>query len=124
MANAQYFRITVNGVALPCPSKYQWGWQRVSAAESGRTESGLMLVNQVTVKRKIELEWAANDNLAEVSKILKAFRPQYISVRYFDFMDNQWETRIFYTGDMQVPLKCWFNYNQSVENIAFNIIER
>lgn len=122
MRNEQ-FSIEVDGVAIACPSKYQWGYNRVNAAESGRTDDTIMHTNQIGVKRKLQLEWSAKDT-AETAAILQAFEPEYISVKYFDFMDAQWETRTFYTGaDMEAGLKMWVVGNQIVETISFNIIE-
>ena len=117
------FEIEVDGVAIPCPSKYQWGYHRINAAESGRTDDTIMHANQVGKKRKLQLEWSAMDP-ETTSTILKAFEPEYIMVKYFDFMENQWQTRKFYTGaDMEAGLKMWVVGNQIIETVSFNIIE-
>ena len=49
--------LKVNGVAVRCPSKFEWGLQDVSASESGRTDDALMHKNRVAQKRKIRLGW-------------------------------------------------------------------
>lgn len=115
--------ITVDGIAMPCPSTFSWGLQDISASESGRTDDTLMHKNRVGQKRKIELTWNGKD-WNTTSKILKAFNPEYIFVRYPDMMSGQYETREFYVGDRTAPVKCWWIGNQRTESISFNIIER
>lgn len=114
--------ITVNNIALPQPYQYQWSIQRVSASESGRTDDAIMHVNQVAQKRKLQLAWRTK-NTTDASTILNAFNPEYVSVRYFDVLDNMYETRTFYTGDRQAPVKLWWVNNHLIETITFDIIE-
>ena len=71
--------ITVDGVAMPCPSSYTWGLQDVSAAESGRTDDAIMHKNRVAQKRKLSLGWAAKD-WKTTARIMQAFNPEYINV--------------------------------------------
>lgn len=115
--------ITVDGVAMPCPSVFSWGLQDISAAESGRTDDMTMHKNRVGQKRKISLQWNGKD-WATTSKILKAFNPEYIQVRYPDMMSGEYETRTFYVGDREAPVKWWWIGNQRTESIGFDIIER
>lgn len=115
--------ITVDGAAMPCPSSFTWGLYDVSAAESGNTDDGTMHKNRICQKTKLELQWTGKD-WKTASKILKAFNPEYISVRYPDMMDGVYETREFYVGDRTAPVKWWWIGNQRVETISFNIIER
>lgn len=119
---ATQFILKVGGTTLPCPSKFDWSIQDVSAGESGRTDDGVMHKNRVTRKRKIALSWAAK-NPTVTSQILKAFAPEYISVYYWDAEDNQYETRRFYTGDKSAPVWRWFTGTQIFESISFDIIE-
>jgi len=115
--------IIVNGTALPQPYLYSWSLQDVSAPNSGRTEDALMHKDRVAQKRKIQLGWRMKDT-ATTAQILQAFNPEYISVRYFDMLDNQYETRTFYVGDRQAPVKVWQVGNHIIETISFDIIER
>lgn len=116
------FIIKFNNVTLPCPSQFSFSIQRVSAGESGRTDDGVMHVNQVTQKRKIVLSWAAKTP-AETAAILQAAQPEYIDVYYFDPVDNRYETRKFYTGDRTAPVWRWFTGRQYFESISFDLIE-
>lgn len=115
--------ITVDGVAMPCPSSFSWGLQDISAAESGRTDDTLMHKNRVGQKRKISLAWNGKD-WKTTSKILKAFNPEYVKVKYPDMMSGAYETRTFYVGDRSAPVKWWWAGNQRMESISFDIIER
>lgn len=120
---AKEVMIKVDGVAMPCPSQFEWSLQRVSAGESGRDDTGKMHVNQVTQKRKVKLVWLGKD-WQTTSQILKAFNPQYIKVTYPDMLSGKYETRTFYTGDRTAPVKLWWTNNKLMEQIAFDIIER
>lgn len=115
--------ITVDGAAMPCPSSFQWGLQDISASESGRTDDTLMHKNRIGQKRKIALQWNGKD-WQTTSKILKAFNPEYIDVKYPDMMSGVYETRTFYVGDRTAPVKWWWIGNQRTESISFDIIER
>ena len=116
------FILKFDGVTLPCPSKFDFSIQRVSAGESGRTDDGVMHVNQVTQKRKIALSGAVK-NPQDTARILTAAQPEYISVYYFDPVGGQYETRRFYTGDRAAPVWRWFTGCQYFESISFDIIE-
>lgn len=115
--------ITVDGVAMPCPSTFDWNLQDISAAESGRSDDTLMHKNRVGQKRKISLAWVAKD-WRTTSKILKAFNPEYIMVRYPDMMSGNYETREFYVGDRTAPVLFWWVGNKRIEQVSFDIIER
>ena len=116
------FTLKFNGVTMPCPSKYDFSIQRVSAGESGRTDDGVMHVNQVAWKIKISLAWAAKTP-AETAAILNAAAPEYINVYFFNPVANAYQTRKFYTGDQTAPVWRWFNGHQYFESISFDIIE-
>lgn len=107
---------------LPTPYKYEWSLQRVSAGESGRSDDAVMHVNQVAQKRKIQLAWRTK-NPTETAAILQAMNPEYIWVRYWDMLNNQYETRKFYTGDRAAPVKLWNTGRKIIETITVDIIE-
>ena len=115
--------IKVDGAEMPCPSSFTWGLNDVSAAESGRTDDTIMHKNRVGQKRTISLQWNGLKKEA-VSKILKAFNPEYIQVTYPDAMSGIDETRTFYVGDRSAPVKYWWVGNQRYESVSFDIIER
>lgn len=112
---------SVDGAYIPIPSEYQYDLQDVSAPNSGRTEDALMHKQRVAQKVKIELKWN-NIETDEVSEILNAFNPEYLSITYLDAKAGSFLTKTFYVGDRTAPL-----YNSTLglwQNVAFNIIER
>lgn len=111
---------TVGGVAIPCPSKYDWKLSDVSAADAGRTEDALMHKMRIAQKVHIELEWQnVSDSVAQA--VLTAFQPEYINVNYFDYKAMAFQTKRFYVGDRTVT-----SYNRllGIGTISFNIIEQ
>ena len=111
---------SVDGDAIPCPSKYDWKLSDVSAADAGRTEDGLMHKMKIAQKVHIELEWQnVSDSVART--VLSAFQPQYIDVRYYDYKAMAFQTKEFYVGDRQVTS---YNRTLGIGTISFNIIER
>lgn len=113
----------VDGITMPCPSSFEWGLQDVSLGESGRTDDALMHKNRVAQKRKVAISYNGADKDV-CAMVLQAVNPEYISVYYWDLMDNQYETRTFYVGDRSAPYKCWWVGNKRVERLSFDIIER
>jgi hypothetical protein len=121
MPNQTYNPIrSVGGVAIPCPSKYDWKLSDVSSAAAGRTEDALMHKMRIAQKVHIELEWSnVSDSDAQV--ILTAFQPEYISVQYYDYKALANLTKTFYVGDRQVSS---YNRTRGISTISFNIIEQ
>ena len=115
--------ITVDGVALPCPSEYQWGLMDVSLGESGRTDDTIMHKNRVGQKRKLQVSWVGLD-WQQTATIMQAVNPEYMSVTYPDFLSGQMETRTFYVGDRTAPVKYWFTNRKMIEKVSFDFIER
>lgn len=120
---AREIMITVDGVAMPCPSSFTWGLQDISAAESGRTDDAIMHKNRVGQKRKLSLGWIAKD-WQTTARIMRAFNPEYINVRYPDMLSGSYQTRTFYVGDRSAPVKYWLAGRKLIEQISFDIIEK
>ena len=79
--------------------------------------------NRKGQKRKISLSWIAKD-WKTTQKIMQAFNPEYIMVKYPDMLSGQYETREFYVGDRTAPVKLWGTWKKIIDNISFDIIER
>lgn len=110
-------------ISLPCPSKFEYGLQDVSASDAGRTLDGNMDKNRIAQKRKLQCEWAAK-NPTVTSFILKAVNPEYIEVIYPDFMEGEYQQRTFYIGDRSAEVVCWWDGNQLIETIKFDFVEK
>lgn len=112
---------SVDGVAIKCPSGYQWKLQDISDSDAGRTEDTVMDKKRIGQCVKLELSWQ-NVSIRDASEILRRFNPEYVTIRYLDAMTGKYETSEFYVGDRSAPL---YNCQKGVwNNIAFNVIER
>ncbi|MBO5371398.1 MAG: hypothetical protein J6A75_01625 [Lachnospiraceae bacterium] len=115
--------LLVDGKEIKDPSAFTWGLQDISDSAAGRTQDILMHKNRIGQKRKISLVWNG-PRPKEVSEILQAFNPEYVSVTYPDAMSGKNETRTFYVGDRTAPMKTWTINNKLYTQVAFEIIER
>lgn len=116
---------SVGGVTnLPAPSSpdgYVWELEDISAEGAGRTENKQMQKKRIGQNVALALKWAGL-SLADTSKVLKAFNPEYISVTYLDPMVGDFKTAQFYVGNRTAPM-----YNGKLnlwENVSFRIITR
>ena len=119
--------LTVDGRAIaPNPYKFEYGLMDVSADDAGRVldANATMYKQRICQKRKLNLAWRML-TAAQTSAILRAFNPEYVSVRYWDALDGAWETRTFYVGDRSAPFK-WFQTLDGTryEELSFDVIER
>ena len=111
---------TVDGTAIPCPSKYDWTVNDISDEDAGRCESGLMHKNRIARKRKLELEWQ-NVPIATANAVLAAFAPEYVNVNCLDPLANGYVTKRFYSGDQGASA---YNVRINAWTVSFNIIEQ
>lgn len=111
---------TVDGAYVPSPSKYDVGIQDVSDPDAGRTEDGKMHKNRIAQKVKINLAWN-NVSDADMARVLTAFDPEYITVKYKDPKAAAFLTKTFYVGDRSVSS---YNTRLGLWTVSFNIIEQ
>lgn len=112
---------SVDGKEIPCPSTYEFNLQDISEADAGRTEDTVMDKQRIGQCVKLGLAWQ-NVSIENAARILQAFQPEYITVRYLDALHGKFVTSEFYVGDRSAPL-----YNTRIgkwSKISFNIIER
>lgn len=109
-----------NSTNIPVPSKYGYRLSDVSSADAGRTEDGKMHKDRIAQKVHLELEWQ-NVSDADASAVLTAFQPEYISVKYYDYMALGFLTKTFYVGDRSVDA---YSRVKKIGTISFNIIEQ
>lgn len=113
--------VSVDGVAIKCPSYFKWKLQDLSSKYSGRTEKGQMDKMRLGQIVGIELKWH-NVTTVEISTILTAFNPEYITVCYLDPKEGRYRTTEFYVGDRSAPL---YNCKTATwSEVAFNLVER
>lgn len=110
----------------PDPYKLEWGLMDVSSDDAGRVmdANATMYKERICQKRKLNVAWREVTN-AQASAILQAVNPEYFYVRYWDVMDNRWETREFYVGDRSAPFR-WFEIlgGTRYSEVSFDLIER
>ena len=111
----------------PDPSSLKYGLQDISSSDAGRVQDSgnTMYKMRLSQKRKLELAWTLVDE-AQAAAILQAFNPEYFYVRYFDFLDGEYQVRQFYAGDRSAPVQ-WFDLPEKgtrLTTVSFNIIER
>lgn len=111
---------TVDGVAIPCPSKYDWTVNDISASDAGRCESGKMHKNRITRKRKLELEWQ-NVTISVAQAVLTAFAPEYVEAVCLDPLAGGYVAKTFYSGDQGASA---YNVKINAWTVSFNIIEQ
>lgn len=105
------------------PGGLKWSIMSIQSADSGRAEDGTMIATLVAKKRKLEIKYA-NLSPADASAILSfVCGNMFFSVKYYDVLNAQQETRTFYVGDRSVD---WYNYNidRGLEDLSFNLIEQ
>ena len=123
MARSKY-PFLVDGVEMPCPSKFDISYNDVSAPDSGRTLDAVMWKNRVAQKVSISLEWKGKND-EDTATILTAFDPEYVDLTYHDAKTNSNVTKTFYTGDRKGSTYWWNDDGEfTYSSIAFDIIER
>lgn len=122
---------TIAGLAdVPDPTSVKFGYNDISSADAGRTNDAnvTMRKNLIARKRTISLTWSNLDG-ARTKAVLRAFRPEYVYVRYFEPEDNAWAVRRFYTGNKSVDVGAYYPTatfgigGVTYKAISFNIIE-
>lgn len=112
---------SVDGVAIACPSTYEYTLNDISENDAGRTEDTVMDKQRIGQCVKLKLAWKYLTT-AELSAILQAFQPEYIKVTYLDGLHGEYLTSEFYVGDRTSPM---YNSTTDVwEKLSFDIIER
>ena len=111
---------TINGEYIKVPAKYQQTLSDTSAADAGRTEDNVMHKLRIGQLVKLELTFTYLTT-EELHELIRIFNPEYMSVKYFDILDNDWRTVTMYCGDRVMPM-----YNATVDRwtqLTVNLIE-
>ena len=108
---------------LPDPSEMEWGLYDISAADTGRTEDGIMHKNMIAQKRKIKLVWH-NVDIDTASYILNTVDHEYMRVLFHDIMLNAQVDLTMYVGDRSAPVALWWNGKKIISQVSLDLIER
>lgn len=117
-------------VDVPNPTSIKFSYNDISSDDAGRTNDAnvTMHKNMIARKRTIAVTWNNLDG-AKTKTVLRAFRPEYVYVRYFEPEDNSYAIRKFYMGNKSVDLSHYnptASYNiggVTYKTISFNLIE-
>jgi uncharacterized protein DUF6711 len=113
--------LSINNVALPTPSDYSIGVMDLSKAE--RNSNGLMLIERIATKRKIQVKYNYLDGPA-LASLLVQISPTYFDVTYLNPTTNSYTTSSFYCGDRNVGMISFVNGQPRYKDLAFDLIER
>lgn len=117
--------LTIGGVEVAAPTKFNVNLQDLDSEDSGRNKlTGKMARARIGTYAKIELEWN-NLNKDECTAILNAISSTFFAVSYIDPKRGR-RTRNFYAGDISTE---GFNYDSSndlvwYKTVKFNLIEQ
>lgn len=113
--------LKIGGTFVTDPSKMTVNIMDISNAE--RNANGTMMIDRVTTKRKISLEWPHLEN-APMSAILTAVSPVFFSVEYPDPQLGTRTTKTFYVGDRTSPV---YNLSSGMtpwEGLKLDLVEK
>ena len=115
--------ITVNGVELPSPDTYEVTISDLDASAS-RSGNGTLFRDRIAIKRTINLGWYLID-AEELSAILNAVSPVFVTVSYLDPETMSLKHGEFYASDRNqgVAMK---QPDESYKwgNVSFSLVER
>ena len=114
--------LTIAGVDVKNPSVIQVEITDIDK-ESERNANGTMQRTRVATKRKLTVEWGPLSN-SEISKILKAVKDVFFTVKYPDPEEGKTITKTFYTGDRTSPVLRVRNGVIMWEGLSTNLVER
>lgn len=113
--------IKINAVTIATPSSYNVSIMDISKAE--RNANGLMIIERITTKRKLELNWNYLTEI-QLSTLLTAVSAVFFTVEYPDIQDGALRTGTFYVGDRGSEMIEYNGGNPVYKSVKFNFIER
>lgn len=117
--------ITIDGVSLPKPTKYNISMSDLDSAESSRNEEGVLTRNRIRQGvTKVELAFIVSNTQA--AKILALVEPEKVIVECYDPRSSEPRTFEAYAGDRSCVLKVYTpNMPRSAMlwEVSFNLIE-
>ena len=112
----------VNGVVMPTPKSFTVSISDLDG-ESNRNANGELIRDRIATKRKLEIEYQPLDP-SEISLILKAISPVFISVEYPDPQEGGVITKTMYAGDKSSHMYSIINGQPKWSGLKFNLIEK
>lgn len=117
--------ITIDGIAMPEPNKFEWGEQDLDSEKTTRNAAGNMTRDVIAKKSKISLGWPSLD-MDEISKILKAIDKPFFTITAPNPKAGGIVTKTFYAGDRTAPA---YSFNSKFakmmwSGLSFDVIEK
>ena len=116
--------ITINTVAIPTPSTYSVGIMDLT--KSWRANNGLMNMEYVASKRKVECTWLymSNSELSSFLQLIQGASNMFFTLAYPDPQTNSIRSGLFYVGDRTVGSMDYISSAIRWKNITCNFIEQ
>lgn len=114
--------IKINGVVMPTPKEFKVGIEDVDG-EAERNARGDLLRDRVAIKRKLECAWGPLSP-ANISKILKAVKPEFFTCEFPDPEEGTLITKTMYAGPKSSTMYSYIGGQAKWEGLSFNIIEK
>lgn len=113
--------LTIGSTALPTPSSYQIGVMDITNAE--RNAQGLMLIERIAQKRKIEISYAYL-SASDLASIMSLTAPIFYNLTYLDPATNTYVTGSFYNGDRTMGMIDFQGGVPRYKDLSIHFIER
>jgi hypothetical protein len=113
--------LQINGVDLDTPSEYSVAVMDITQAE--RNAQGLMLIERIAQKAKINVKYNYCDG-ATLASILTKIDPIAFNITYLNPKTNTFRTSSFYVGDRSVGMIDYQSGVPRYKDLSFDFIER
>lgn len=126
--------LTVDGVVLPNPSKYDISYKDLDSSDSYTSDTGILVRYMIRGNhRTISCEWTCI-NLTKLNTILRAvsstessggaitLKPHF-QLRYYDYMSMDFKTGKFYSSDRNTSALKIRSTTDGRFNISFDFIQ-
>lgn len=99
--------LSINGVAMPTPSKFNITYNDLDSEETGRSLDGNLHRDVIGVNfRTIDLEWKTMER-GDLKRLLNALSKETFEVSYYDPINDSITTKTMYAGNRKVDM---YNY--------------
>lgn len=103
--------LTIDGIAMPAPSKFNITYNDLDSEETGRSLDGNLHRDVIgTNFRTIDLEWKTMERGA-LKRLLNALSKKTFQVTYYDPIEDAKVTKTMYAGNRKVDM-----YNYIIDN--------
>jgi hypothetical protein len=107
MAKNDKRMLSIDGVAMPTPSKFNITYNDLDSEETGRSLDGNLHRDVIGVNfRTIDLEWKTMER-GDLKRLLNALSKETFEVSYYDPINDSMTTKTMYAGNRKVDM---YNY--------------